>query len=135
MRTSLEQVNKPSYEMVTKIQQQTRLIRLNLTETHDQMFLYQSEFVSSGICDLKLQVIFSSIYLRYHRSWQEPITLTGAVDDSHCIFYLKVYYIQFSLFFVLFAFSSKQENSKECLKFLREDLKCVIEVKSETQFF
>ena len=26
------------------------------------MFLYQSEFVSSGICDLKLQVIFSSIY-------------------------------------------------------------------------
>ena len=66
MRTSLEQVNEPSYEMVTKIQQQTRLIRLNLTETHDQMFLYQSEFVSSGICDLKLQVIFSSIYLRYH---------------------------------------------------------------------
>ena len=40
MRTSLEQVNEPSYEMVTKIQQQTRLIRLNLTETHDQMFLY-----------------------------------------------------------------------------------------------
>ena len=32
MRISLEQVNKPSYEMVTKIQQQTRLIRLNLTE-------------------------------------------------------------------------------------------------------
>ena len=32
MRTSLEQVNEPSYEMVTKIQQQTRLIRLNLTE-------------------------------------------------------------------------------------------------------
>ena len=98
MRTSLEQVNEPSYEMVTKIQQQTRLIRLNLTETHDQMFLYQSEFVSSGICDLKLQVIFSSIYLRYHWSWQGPITLTGAFDDSHCIFYLKVYYIQFSFF-------------------------------------
>ena len=146
MLTSLEQVNKPSYEMVTKIQQQTRSIRLNLTETHDQMFLYQSEFVivliiliHYGIClllcDLKLQVIFSSIYLRYHWSWQEPITLTGAVDDSHCIFYLKVYYIQFSLFFVLFAFSSKQENPKECLKFLREDLKCLIEVKSETQFF
>ena len=96
-RTSLEQVNKPSYEMVTKIQK-TRLIRLNLTETHDQMFLYQSEFVSSGICDLKLQVIFSSIYLRYHWSWQGPITLTGAFDDSHCIFYLKVYYIQFSFF-------------------------------------
>ena len=135
MRTSLEQVNEPSYEMVTKIQQQTRLIRLNLTETHDQMFLYQSEFVTSGVCDLKLQVIFSLIYLRYHWRWQEPITLTGAADYSHCIFYLKVYYIQFSLFFVLFAFSSKQENSKECLKFLREDLKCVIEVKSETQFF
>ena len=77
MLTSLEQVNKPSYEMVTKIQQQTRSIRLNLTETHDQMFLYQSEFVivliiliHYGIClllcDLKLQVIFSSIYLRYH---------------------------------------------------------------------
>ena len=32
MRISLEQVNKPSYQMVTKIQQQTRLIRLNLTE-------------------------------------------------------------------------------------------------------
>ena len=32
MCISLEQVNKPSYEMVTKIQQQTRLIRLNLTE-------------------------------------------------------------------------------------------------------
>lgn len=32
MRISLEQVNKPSYVMVTKIQQQTRLIRLNLTE-------------------------------------------------------------------------------------------------------
>ena len=97
MRTSLEQVNKPSYEMVTKIQN-TRLIRLNLTETHDQMFLYQSEFVSYGICDLKLQVIFSPIYLRYYWSWQEPITLTGDVDDSHCIFYLKVYYIKFSFF-------------------------------------
>ena len=66
MRTSLEQVNEPSYEMVTKIQQQTQLIRLNLTETHDQMFLHQSEFVTSGVCDLKLQVIFSSVYLRYH---------------------------------------------------------------------
>ena len=32
MRTSLEQVNKPSYGMVTKAQQQTRLIRLTLTE-------------------------------------------------------------------------------------------------------
>ena len=135
MRTSFEQVNEPSYEMVTKIQQQTQLIRLNLTETHDQMFLHQSEFVTSGVCDLKLQVIFSSIYLRYHWRWQEPITLAGAVDDIHCIFYLKVYYIQFFLFFVLFAFSSKQENPKECLKFLLEDLKCLIEVKSETQFF
>ena len=135
MRTSFEQVNEPSYEMVTKIQQQTQLIRLNLTETHDQMFLHQSEFVTSGVCDLKLQVIFSSIYLRYHWRWQEPITLTGAVDDLHWIFHLKVYYFQFSLFFVLFAFSSKQENQKECLKFLLEDLNCLIEVKSETQFF
>ena len=32
MRTSLEQVNKPSYGMVTKAQQQTRLTRLTLTE-------------------------------------------------------------------------------------------------------
>ena len=32
MRTSLEQVNKPSYGMVTKAQQQTRLIRLTLIE-------------------------------------------------------------------------------------------------------
>ena len=71
MHTSLEQVNEPSYEMVTKIQQQTRLIRLNLTETHDQMFFYQSEFVTSGVCNFFLNLFTLSLTLAraHHVDW------------------------------------------------------------------
>ena len=96
MRTSLEQVNKPSYGMVTKAQQQTRLIRLTIT--HDTVrHTIKCSFIKMNLLAL-VYVISNSkqffrqcIYIITER-WQEPIALTGAVDDSHCIFYLKVYY-------------------------------------------
>ena len=48
-------------------------------------------------------------------------------------FHLKVYHIE-ALSFVSVVFSSRQENRKECLKFLRQDLKCLFEVKGGNQF-
>ena len=48
-------------------------------------------------------------------------------------FHLKVYHIK-TLSFVSVVLSSKQENRKECLKFLRQDLKYLFEVKSKNQF-
>ena len=45
---------------------------------------------------------------------------------------MKVYHIK-ALSFVSVVFSSRQENEKECLKFLRQDLKCLFEVKGENQ--
>ena len=51
-----------------------------------------------------------------------------------CIyFHLKVYRIK-ALSFVSVVFSSRQQNRKECLKFLRQDLKYLFEVKGENQF-
>ena len=46
---------------------------------------------------------------------------------------MKVYHIK-ALSFVSVVFSSRQENEKECLKFLRQDLKCLFEVKGGNQF-
>ena len=48
-------------------------------------------------------------------------------------FHLKVYHIE-ALSFVSVVFSSRQENRKECLKFLRQDLKCLFEVRGGNQF-
>ena len=48
-------------------------------------------------------------------------------------FHLKVYRIK-ALSFVSVVFSSRQQNRKECLKFLRQDLKYLFEVKGENQF-
>ena len=48
-------------------------------------------------------------------------------------FHLKVYRIK-ALSFVSAVFSSRQQNRKECLKFLREDLKDLFELKGENQF-
>ena len=48
-------------------------------------------------------------------------------------FHLKVYRIK-ALSFVSAVLSSRQQNRKECLKFLREDLKYLFEVKGENQF-
>ena len=46
---------------------------------------------------------------------------------------MKVSHIE-ALSFVSVVFSSRQENRKECLKFLRQDLKYLFEVKGENQF-
>ena len=45
---------------------------------------------------------------------------------------MKVYHIK-ALSFVSVVFSSRQENEKECLEILRQDLKCLFEVKGENQ--
>ena len=45
---------------------------------------------------------------------------------------MKVYHIK-ALSFVSVVFSSRQENEKECLKILRQDIKCLFEVKGENQ--
>ena len=96
MRTSLEQVNKPSYGMVTKAQQQTRLIRLTLTEivrhTIKCSFIKMNLLAPVYVISNSKQFFLQCIYIITER-WQEPIALIGAIDDSHCIFYLKVYYV------------------------------------------
>ena len=48
-------------------------------------------------------------------------------------FHFKVYRIK-ALSFASVFFSSRQQNRKECLKFLRQDLKYLFEVKGENQF-
>ena len=48
-------------------------------------------------------------------------------------FHLKVYHIK-TLSFVSVVLSSRRENRRECLKFLRQDLKYLFEVKGENQF-
>ena len=50
----------------------------------------------------------------------------------HCKFHLKVYHIKVLSFFSV-VLSSRQENRKECSKILRQDLKCLFEVKGENQ--
>ena len=48
-------------------------------------------------------------------------------------FHFNVYRIK-ALSFVSAVLSSRQQNRKECLKFLREDLKDLFEVKGKNQF-
>ena len=48
-------------------------------------------------------------------------------------FHLKVYRIK-ALSFVSVVFISRQQNRKDCLKFLRQDFKYLFEVKGENQF-
>ena len=87
MCTSLEQVNKPSYGMVTKAQQQTWLIRLTLTEivrhTIKCSFIKMNLLAPVYVISNSKQFFRQCIYIITER-WQEPIALTGAhrVDRS-----------------------------------------------------
>ena len=84
MRTSLGQVNKPSYGMVTKAQLQTRLIRLTLTEivrhtikcSFIKMNLLAPVYVISNSKQFFLQCIYISLSVdRSPWRWQEPLMI------------------------------------------------------------
>ena len=94
MRTSLEQVNKPSYGMVTKAQQQTRLIRLTLTEIVRHTI--KCSFIKMNLLALVYVIsnskqFFPSMYLHYH--W----ALTGAHRVDRSRWWFTLYFLLESL--------------------------------------